>query len=185
MDKALYLEALPSRNWWQPLALGVGLVLAGGLLLFDASGVTVFSAIVVGTVLLVIGLFEVLDSLWVPHWSGLVWRVMVGALYAIGGLALLSDPVAASHVVSAVVALSLLTSGAARMYFAVQERRAVNLLLFTSGVVGALAGLLIAAKWPAISPLAAFGFLIGIDLVLHGAWWILLGWAVRHEPRSP
>jgi uncharacterized membrane protein HdeD (DUF308 family) len=53
-------------------------------------------------------------------------------------------------------------------------------LLLISGIVGTLAGLVILAKWP-LSGLWVLGFVVGIDLVLHGVWWISLGGRLRHE----
>ena len=52
-----------------------------------------------------------------------------------------------------------------------------------SGIVGIAAGLVILAKWP-VSGLWVLGLLVGIDLLLHGVWWISLGGRLRRE-RSP
>jgi hypothetical protein len=35
-----------------------------------------------------------------PHWSGVIWGLLVGVLYAIGGGALVADPLAASPVLT-------------------------------------------------------------------------------------
>ena len=182
-DKNLYRDAILGSSWWQPIALGVVLILAGLFMLRDAVAATAFTAIIVAVALLGAGLSEIVDSFWAANWSGLVWRLLVGVLYAIGGVALLADPLAASVALTLVFAIAIFTSGIIRIYLAVQDWHPLNALLFTSGILGILAGLTIVAKWP-VGGLRVFGLMVGIDLLLHGIWWVLLGWTARHQPRS-
>ena len=56
-------------------------------------------------------------------------------------------------------------------------------LLLLSGLVGVLAGLVILFKWP-LSGLWVFGLAIGLDLVLHGLWWVVSGLTTREEAGS-
>lgn len=72
-------------SWWQSILLGIVLMLAGVVILRNAVAATVVSVIVFGIALLIAGLFEIVQSFWAPHWSGLFWRLLVGALYAIAG----------------------------------------------------------------------------------------------------
>ena len=85
-------------SWWQSILLGIVLILADLFVLRNAIAATVISAIVFGVALLIVGLFEIVQSFWAPHWGGVIWRVLVGALYAIGGGVLVADPLAASIV---------------------------------------------------------------------------------------
>lgn len=172
-----------NTSWWQSILLGVVLILAGLFVLRSAVAATVVSAIVFGVALLVAGLFEVVQAFWAPHWSGVVWRVLVGALYAIGGAALVSDPIAASVVVTLAFAIALIASGAVRIFLAFTHWDRFGWLLLCSGIVGMLAGLVILLKWP-LSGLWVFGLVVGVDLLLHGAWWVASGWAARERFRS-
>jgi uncharacterized membrane protein HdeD (DUF308 family) len=181
-ELALYREALLGRSWWQPIALGIVLILAGLFMLRDALAAKVFSIIMIGITLLGAGLFEIIDSFWTPNWVGFAWRLLVGALYAIGGAALLADPLAASVVLTLVFTVAMFASGAVRIYLAVQDWHPLNALLLTSGIVGILACLVIMAKWPA-GGLWLFGLMVGADLLLHGIWWVVHGWTARHQPR--
>jgi uncharacterized membrane protein HdeD (DUF308 family) len=176
-------EAVLGRSWWQPIALGTVLILVGLFVLRDALAAKVLSAIAFGIALLAAGISEIAESFLAPHWRGLVWRLLVGALYAFGGAVLLADPVAGSVILALVFALAMFASGAVRIHLAVQDWRLLNLLLLASGMVGVLAGVVLVAKWP-LDGLRAFGLLVGLDLVLHGTWWALLGWTMRHEPRQ-
>jgi uncharacterized membrane protein HdeD (DUF308 family) len=68
----------------------------------------------------------------------------------------------------------LIASGIARIYVALSEWDRFGWLLLTSGIVGVLAGLVILAKWP-LSGLWVFGLVVGVDLLLHGLWWLVSG----------
>jgi uncharacterized membrane protein HdeD (DUF308 family) len=162
--------------------LGVVLILAGLFVLRSAVAATVVSAIIFGVALLVAGLFEIVQAFWAPHWSGVLWRVLVGALYAIGGAVLISDPIAASVVLTLAFALALIASGAVRIFLAITHWDSFGWLLLSSGIIGMLAGLVILFKWP-LSGLWVFGLVVGVDLLVHGTWWVMSGWAGREKFR--
>jgi uncharacterized membrane protein HdeD (DUF308 family) len=170
-------------SWWQGILLGAVFMLAGLFVLRNAVLATVVSAIVFGVALLIAGLFEIVQAFWAPHWSGVFWRLLVGALYAVGGVALVADPLAASVLLTLVFAAALIASGIARMLLAFSHWDRFGWLLFVSGLVGVLAGLVILFKWP-LSGLWVFGLVVGIDLVLHGVWWVASGWTAREGARS-
>ena len=169
-------------NWWQSILLGVVLILAGLFVLRNAVAATVVSAIVFGVALLIAGLFEVVQSFWAPHWGGFLWKVLVGALYAVGGVVLVADPLAASVLLTLMFAAALIASGGVRIFLALTHWQDFGWLLLVSGIVGVLAGLVILAKWP-LSGLWVFGLVVGIDLVLHGTWWVVFGWTAREDLR--
>ncbi len=170
-------------NRWQSALLGVVLIVAGMLALRDATAATVVSAIVFGLALLCAGFAEIVQAFGAPHWSGVVWRLLVGALYAIGGGVLVADPLAASAVLTLAFATALIASGAVRLVLAVRHWQRLGWLLFASGIVGILGGLVILLKWP-LSGLWVFGLAVGTDLVLHGIWWVASSWTARVERLS-
>jgi uncharacterized membrane protein HdeD (DUF308 family) len=168
-------------NWWQSALLGIVLVLAGLFALRDATAATLVSAIVFGLALLCAGAAEIVQAFGAPHWSGTLWRLLVGALYAIGGGVLVADPLAASAVLTLAFAAALVASGAVRLFLAVKHWHRLGWLLFASGLAGILGGLVIFLKWP-LSGLWVLGLVVGVDLILHGIWWITSGWTARGEP---
>ena len=169
-------------SWWQSILLGFVFILGGLFVLRNSVLATVVSALVFGAALLVVGLFEMIQAFWAPHWSGVIWRLLIGALYAVGGAALVADPVAASVLLTLAFAAALIASGVARIVFAFGHWDRFGWLLLLSGLVGVLAGLVILLKWP-LSGLWVFGLAVGIDLLLHGLWWVVSGWTARDEPR--
>ncbi len=170
-------------SWWQSTLLGIVLIVAGLLVLRDAVAVTLVSAIVVGLALLCAGLAEVVHAFGTPHWSGVLWRLLLGALYAVGGGVLVADPVAASSVLTLAFATALVVSGIVRVFLALRHWERLGWLLLASGLVGILGGFVIFLKWP-LSGLWVFGLAVGADLLLHGIWWVLSGWTAREEARS-
>jgi uncharacterized membrane protein HdeD (DUF308 family) len=167
-------------SWWQSALLGIVLILAGLLVLRDATAATVVSAIVFGVALLCAGFAEIVQAFGSPHWSGVIWRLLVGVLYAIGGGALVADPLAASSVLTLAFAAALIASGAVRLFLAVKHWQRLGWLLFASGLIGILGGLVILLKWP-LSGLWVLGLAVGIDLIVHGVWWIASSWTAREE----
>jgi uncharacterized membrane protein HdeD (DUF308 family) len=170
-------------SWWQAILLGIGLILIGLFILGNAAAATAVSAIIFGIALLIAGLFEVVHSIWAPHWGSVFLRLLTGALYAIAGTVLVFRSSTASDLVTLVFAAALIASGVVRAVMAFRYETRLGWLLFSSGLVGILGGIVILIKWP-LSGLWVFGLVVGIDLMLHGAWWIASGWLSRRPLRS-
>jgi len=181
-DAAPHAADTRHASWWQSTLLGIVLIVAGLLVLRDAVAATVVSAIVVGLALLCAGFAEIVQAFGTPHWSGVLWRLLVGALYAIGGGVLVADPLAASAILTLAFAAALVASGVVRVFLAVKHWERLGWLLLLSGIVGIVGGLVIFLKWP-LSGLWVFGLAVGADLLLHGVWWVLSGWTAREEAR--
>jgi uncharacterized membrane protein HdeD (DUF308 family) len=174
---------LATSSWWGALLLGLVFVGAGIFVLGDVALATVISAVLIGVILVIAGIAEVFHAFSAPHWRGFALRLLIGALYAVCGVALIADPLAASVMLTFVFAVALIASGIVRIVQSFQYWRWFGSLLLMSGIVGIVAGLVILAKWP-VSGLWVLGTLVGIDLLLHGFWWIALGWQLHQEPRA-
>lgn len=172
-----------STSWWGAVLLGAVFIFAGIFVLGDVVLATVISTIVIGLMVLVAGAAEILHAFSAPHWRGFLLRLLIGALYGVAGLMLLRNPLGASVILTLVFAVSLIASGVVRVFQAFQYWRWSGGLLLLSGIVGILAGLVILLKWP-VSGLWVLGFLVGIDLLLHGIWWISLGIRLRQERKA-
>ncbi len=170
-------------SWWGAILVGAIFVFAGFFVLGDVVAATVISAFLIGLLLVVAGASEVYQAFSAQHWRGFALRLLVGLLYAVCGLMLITDPARGSVILTLVFAFSLIASGFVRIFQAIQYWEWFGSLLLFSGIVGIIAGLVILAKWP-VSGLWVLGLLVGIDLILHGFWWITLGGRLRQE-RSP
>lgn len=167
-------------SWWGAMLVGAIFVLCGIFALGNVVAATVISAFLIGILLVVAGGSEIFQAFSAQYWRGFIVRMLIGILYAVCGFILISDPERGSVILTLIFALSLIASGIVRIFQSFQYWQWFGWLLLISGIVGTLAGLVILAKWP-LSGLWVLGLVVGIDLVLHGVWWISLGSRLRHE----
>ena len=170
-------------SWWGAILLGAVFIIAGLIVLGDVVAATVISAFLIGIVLLIAGASEVFQSFSAPHWRGFIWRLLIGLLYAVCGLMLITNPAGASIALTLVFALALIASGIVRIVQAMEYWQWFGWLLLVSGIVGIAAGLVILSKWP-VSGLWVLGLVVGVDLLLHGFWWVTLGAGLRRDSRA-
>ena len=173
----LGLAGSPSGAVW----LGGVLILAGLFVLADVLAAKTASTILFGLALLATGTFEIVHAFWAPHWGAFFLRLLLGVFYAISGGMLTAYPLASSNLLTIAFAAALIASGLVRLCLAREYWQRYGGLLLTSGIVGILAGLVVLIKWP-IDGLWALGFVVGIDLVLHGVWWVMFGFSLRRQP---
>jgi uncharacterized membrane protein HdeD (DUF308 family) len=173
----LGLAGNPSGAVW----LGGVLILAGLFVLADVLAAKTASTILFGLALLAAGTFEIVHAFWAPHWGAFFLRLLLGVFYAISGGMLTAYPLASSNLLTIAFAAALIASGLVRLCLAREYWQRYGGLLLASGIVGILAGLVVLIKWP-IDGLWALGFVVGIDLVLHGVWWVMFGFSLRRQP---
>ena len=166
---------------WGAVWLGGVLVLAGLFVLADVVAAKTASTILFGLALLAAGSFEVVHAFWAPHWGAFFLRLLLGLFYAISGAMLTAYPLASSNLLTIAFAAALIASGVVRLCLAREYWQRHGGVLLASGTVGILAGLVVLLKWP-IGGLWAVGLVVGIDLVLHGVWWIMFGLSLRRQP---
>jgi uncharacterized membrane protein HdeD (DUF308 family) len=169
-----------SPSWWGALLVGAIFIFAGIFVLGDVVAATVISAFLIGILLVVAGIAEVFQAFSAPHWRGFFLRMLVGILYAICGLMLISDPARGSITLTLIFALALIGSGVVRIVQSFQYWQWYGSLLLLSGIIGVIAGLVILSKWP-VSGLWVLGVVVGVDLLLHGIWWLSLVGRLRQE----
>src|SRR5215470_20371717 len=78
---------------WVRILLGLVLIGAGLFVLGDVVLATLISTIFIGWMAIVAGAFEIVHAFWTKGWGGLVWQLMLGALYLAFGIILVSQPV--------------------------------------------------------------------------------------------
>lgn len=167
-------------SWWGAILVGAIFVFAGIFVLGDVVAATVISTMLIGALLLVAGVAEIFQAFSTQHWRGFILRMLVGVLYAVCGIMLMTDPARASVILTLIFALSLIASGCVRIVQSFQYWALFGPILLISGIIGVVAGFVILAKWP-FSGLWVLGLLVGIDLLAHGIWWLIFGSSMRRE----
>jgi uncharacterized membrane protein HdeD (DUF308 family) len=168
----------PAHSWWLYLVLGIVLLIAGVFVLGDAVLASVVSALFIGWAILIAGIIEIVHAFSAREWKGFLLDLLLGALYIAGGWILVSNPLAATISLTLALGIIWIASGIFRIVLASALWREGGWGILFSGLLAVLAGGLILAEWPA-SGLWVLGFLLGIDLIVHGIAWMGYSFSVR------
>lgn len=172
----------PAGRWWLCALLGVALTAAGIFVLFDVVLASVVSAIFFASAMIVVGIFQVLHAFSARGWGSLAWSLVVGVLITLAGVLMLMNPLATSLGLTLGLAALFLASGVLRLVLAYRHWNDYGWLLLLSGLLGVAFGVVIMIGYP-WSGLVIPGLLLGFDLIMHGSWWMALGFFVR-RPRG-
>jgi uncharacterized membrane protein HdeD (DUF308 family) len=124
-DLARQLGLEPRRlaaKWGWFVALGVVTVIAGGFALGDTVLVTLISVIVIGAALLIAGIFQIVHAFANKEWGAFLLPLLGGALYIVGGLLIVDEPVNGSVVITVLLTVVLAVSGVLRIVMAPRHR---------------------------------------------------------------
>jgi uncharacterized membrane protein HdeD (DUF308 family) len=161
-----------SAPLWVRILLGVVFILAGVFVLGDLALATLISTIFIGAAALVAGAFEIVHAFWTKGWGGFVWQILLGLAYIVMGFILVSQPVGGALILTWVLGVVFVASGATRAFVGIRNRAQSGWLLVISGLFGIVAGVVILMGWPATG-IWVIGFLLGIDLLIHGVGWLV------------
>jgi uncharacterized membrane protein HdeD (DUF308 family) len=129
--------------------------------------------------MIIAGVAEVISAFQIKSWGKFLLWVLLGVLYIIAGFVTFENPLLAAALLTLVLGASLVASGVVRIILAFSmKREAPWILVLLSAVITLLLGLLILAHWP-VSSLYILGIFLGIDLIMAGTGWIVLGSSLR------
>lgn len=171
-------QPLRSKSGWI-IALGIVYVLAGVVALSSVVFATTVTIFVVGIMMLIAGIAEVINAFQVKSWGGFLLWLALGLLYVVAGFVTFQNPLLAAAVLTLILGVALVVSGAARVILAFGMREGMPWMwVVFSGIVTFLLGLVILAQWP-VSSLYILGMLLGIDLIIIGIGWVAVGFGLR------
>jgi len=165
-------------KWWIVALVGVALILTALVVLGHLMAATLISTILVGAMLTVAGLFQIIHAFAERAWGGFALSLLIGLLYLATGLMLGFNPVTGALTLTLFLAAFLLASGVVRIVLAFRFWHMFGWLLLISGVFGILAALVIMTGYP-MTGLWVLGFVLGIDLMIHGVWWLGFAFILR------
>ncbi len=155
-------------NWGWLLALGIVFVILGFIGLGMTFAVTMASVLMYGVLLLIGAGAQFVDAAKCKGWKGIIWHVLIALLYVVAGIVVIQNPLAASAILTLMLAGALIVVGVARGIMAIQMRAASNWLWpFLGGLVSIILGCIIMAHWP-VSGLWVIGLFVSIELMVHG-----------------
>jgi uncharacterized membrane protein HdeD (DUF308 family) len=183
-NQQIDLELVPSnlrRSWGWLLALGILFVILGCVGISQVVGLTLVSVMFFGVLLIIAGVFQLIDVFKYRQWKGMVIHGLIGVLYLIGGALIIHDPVLASSLITVMIAWILIVVGIARFVMAIALRDAKGWgWLLLAGITAIILGVLILMQWP-WSGLWVIGLFIAIELLVNGWTYIFLAFAMRTE----
>lgn len=168
-----------SRKWGWFVALGVALLILGGIAFGHLVLATVVSVYYVGIMMLVAGVIEIIHSFGVKSWGSFFFWLLSGLLYTAAGVVAFVNPILAAGVLTFLLAAALLGSGAFRIWLGFKSKPASGWgWIVATGVITILAGLLIAAQWP-VNSLFILGIFLAVDLIFQGWAFIAVGLGIK------
>jgi uncharacterized membrane protein HdeD (DUF308 family) len=168
-------------NWLWFVLLGAGLIVLGLVALSAPVVASVATAVALGTLFFVSGLFEIAGSFWARHWSGMLVLLLSGILTAVLGFMMVSNPIKADLALTVLIASVLLVSGIFKVAAPLSHQIGAWLWLVLSGAVDILLAVTIWRAFP-VSSFVVPGILLGINMVFRGVTWIMIGLTVKKLP---
>lgn len=166
-------------KWGWFVALGVLMLIAGGIAFANLFLATVVSVYLIGAMMMVAGAFQIVHAFGVKDWGGFAWWLLSGILYTAAGAIAFINPILASSVMTLLLAGALLAAGLIRVWMGFASRDTPNWgWIVAAGVVTALAGVIIAIGWP-INSLFVLGIFLAFDLIFQGWGYIAFGLALK------
>ena len=167
-------------HWKGLVTFGVVSALLGLVALGLTVSATLASVLMIGVFMIVAGVVELAIGFRMRSWRRfLVWEV-AGIVYVLAGGFAVLQPEVASVVITLLLGAGLVATGLLRIVFGFQVGASPSRsMLFLSGTVTALLGLVIVLGWPANSAFI-LGTLLGIDLLFNGVAWTMFGLRARH-----
>lgn len=154
---------------WRPL-LYAGIILAAiGLVATLAPFLTGISiTMLVGTLLVIGGLFHFVGAFRGQGWGGFVWQILLGGIGVVAGLVVLSNPIFGLLTLTLTVIGYLFASGVVEIVMGYRIQGEKNWVWsIVSGVIGIALGAMLWAGFPSTA-IWAVGLLFGINLLVTG-----------------
>ena len=163
--------------------LGAALIVLGVLALGYSAFFTIASVEILGTFLLIGAAMYICGSFYTGSWGGFFLTLLTGVLQLVMGLTCVRHPAEAAIVYTLLMALFFMVGGLFRIVVALAGQfRGKGSVLF-NGVVTLILGIMIWQQTP-FSGLWVIGTFLGIDLLLNGWSYLLLGLSLRQLPTA-
>jgi len=173
------LSALSPKSISWSIALSVLLILAGlfAILVPPVSGIAV--TLIFAWAMIFSGITHFVFAFKTHTTGGVLWEILVGAVYLFTGVYLLLHPLDALIALTLILAIYLFFEGVVETIqsFQLRPRHGANWLLF-DGIVTLILAVMIWRSWPA-STVWVIGTLVGISMIFSGFSRLMLSLAAK------
>lgn len=172
------------KNWGWILALGILFIVMGMVALGMPVAMTLTTVVFFGALMLVGGIFQIIDAFKCKGWKGVVWHVLIGLLYIAAAIVIFRNPVLSSATLTAMLGGIIAAIGILRiiMGFQMKGDTGWGWLVF-AGIVSLVLGGMILYRWPA-SSLVVIGIIVAVEMIIHGWSYIFVGLAARKARKA-
>lgn len=171
------------HRWGWFVALGALTALLGIVAFVLVVSATIASVYTIAFFLIVAGGAEIALGVSSRNWGRFFLWVIGGLAYLVVGAFALAKPLIAATVFTLLLGAAMLATGLIRIYTATHLGKNIRGSVILAGIVTAIVGFVILLGWPANS-FIVLGLLLGIDLVIWGASWIMLGLRMRAHAQA-
>jgi uncharacterized membrane protein HdeD (DUF308 family) len=169
------------HSWFWFVLLGFLLMVLGMGAISYSALVSVVAVWVFGWFLLAGGVFYIVGAFFTGAWGGFFLSLLAGVLYLATGFIVLEHPGEAAILYTLLLAVFFFVEGLFRIFAALSGRFRHRGWVLFNGVVTLLLGFMIWQAWP-LSGLWVIGFFVGIDLIMSGVGYLMLGLSCRQIP---
>jgi uncharacterized membrane protein HdeD (DUF308 family) len=171
-------------HWWWFLLLGILLVVCGTVAIVVPPIATLAAVDILAVLFLIGGAATIVSAFWTGHWSGALLNVLIGILYVVIGLVITEKPLQTTALLTLFIATLFIVGGTFRTIAALSIRFPQWGWALLNGIITLILGIYIFRHYP-ITALWVPGILIGVEMLLAGWTWIMLGLAIRSIPAEP
>jgi uncharacterized membrane protein HdeD (DUF308 family) len=173
------LSALAPKaiNW--SIALSVLLIIAGFIAICIPSVSGVAITLIFGWLMIVSGVTHLIFAFKTHTTGGLIWEILIGAIYLITGVYLIFHPIAALFALTLILACYLFFEAIVEFIQFIQLRpRHGAGWLAVDGIITLILAIMIWRSWPA-SSVWVIGTLVGISMIFSGFSRLMLSLAAK------
>ena len=165
--------------WGWLVALGVFFIALAAFAFANLPAATAASVYVVGIIMLVAAIAQLAAAFAARSWAGFGVLILSALLYGGAGVLTIANPLLAASALTLLLGISLVLSGASRIWSSFDLRPLPGWGWVTvSGVVSVIAGIVFIAGWPA-DTVYLLGMVLAVDLAFQGATAVGFGIALK------
>lgn len=159
---------------------GIALILLGGFAIYAATATTMITVFLLGLVIFIAGVIVAFDTFtfWWSRWDGFLIHLLMAIIYLVGGFLLMKSPLLGSISLTLFLGILYVVLGVFRIAYSISMRMLRWGWSLFNGVITLLLGILILASWPG-SSLFIIGLFVGIDLIILGWAYLMIGTAAK------
>jgi uncharacterized membrane protein HdeD (DUF308 family) len=170
-------------SWGWFVALGIALIVLGAACIVSDVAATMATVLVFGWLLLIGGVFALIQAFRMRTWSGFFLCLLSALLRGFTGYLLIRYPITGEISLTLVLASFFIVGGTFRAIGAGALQFPQWGWAVLSGIISVALGVMLLVQLP-VSSLWFIGLAIGIDFIFDGTAFIALGSALRRVPSS-